>query len=236
MREISVANVVWEHWKLNMDSSEPSSNEWSILASLLVGNWSLVAIWWESPARKCEAFSSLALNTILRDVRSGRAKMQIRHEPPAIWVNSKTNAYMVNVRNPACDFQAKVGSDKYSCWCRNGKTEMRRHRFMIMILHPTYRVSMGRWNTDASQTGGWPQEGKRNFEERRTMTVADNRPTNYDDLPLVLDIKEMQKVLGISRTTAYQLVHEEGFPAFRSGNRIKISKEALFEWMAKGRA
>ena len=54
--------------------------------------------------------------------------------------------------------------------------------------------------------------------------------------PLVLDMKEMQKVLGISRTTAYQRVHEEGFPAFRSGNRIKISKEALFEWMAKGRA
>ena len=85
------------------------------------------------------------------------------------------------------------------------------------------------------------------------MTVEDNRPTNYDDrlrfapvraeqpstgrfAPLVLDMKEMQKVLGISRTTAYQLVHEEGFPAFRSGNRIKISKEALFEWMAKGRA
>ena len=68
------------------------------------------------------------------------------------------------------------------------------------------------------------------------MTVEDNRPTNYEDLPLVLNMKEMQKVLGISRTTAYQLVHEEGFPAFRSGNRIKISKEALFEWMAKGRA
>ncbi|MBP3803907.1 MAG: helix-turn-helix domain-containing protein [Oribacterium sp.] len=49
-------------------------------------------------------------------------------------------------------------------------------------------------------------------------------------------MKEMQKVLGISRTTAYQLVHEEGFPAFRSGNRIKISKEALFKWMANERA
>ena len=27
--------------------------------------------------------------------------------------------------------------------------------------------------------------------------VVDNIPTNYDDLPLVLDMKEMQKVLGI---------------------------------------
>ena len=66
-------------------------------------------------------------------------------------------------------------------------------------------------------------------------SARNNRPP--DGLrPLVLDMKEMQKVLGISRTTAYQLVHEEGFPAFRRGNRIKISKEALFEWMAKGRA
>ena len=62
------------------------------------------------------------------------------------------------------------------------------------------------------------------------------RPKNYDDLPLVLNMKDIQKILGISRTTAYQLVHEDGFPAFRSGNRIKISKEALFQWMAKGRA
>ena len=61
------------------------------------------------------------------------------------------------------------------------------------------------------------------------------RPKNYDDLPLVLNMKDIQNILGISRTTAYQLVHEKGFPAFRSGNRIKISKEALFQWMAKGR-
>lgn len=66
--------------------------------------------------------------------------------------------------------------------------------------------------------------------------MENQRPKNYDDLPLVLDMKDMQKVLGISRTTAYQLVHEDGFPAFRSGNRIKISKEALFKWMENGRA
>ena len=54
--------------------------------------------------------------------------------------------------------------------------------------------------------------------------VEDNRPTNYDDLPLVLDMKEMQKVLGISRTTAYQLVHEEGFPAFRSGCCVPVAR------------
>jgi len=72
--------------------------------------------------------------------------------------------------------------------------------------------------------------------QRKEEAMERERPKNYDDLPLVLNMKDIQKILGISRTTAYQLVHEDDFPAFRSGNRIKISKEALFEWMAKGRA
>lgn len=55
--------------------------------------------------------------------------------------------------------------------------------------------------------------------------------TDYDALPLVLEVKDIQDILGISRTTAYALVNREDFPAFRSGNRIKVSKAALFEWM-----
>ena len=33
---------------------------------------------------------------------------------------------------------------------------------------------------------------------------------------------------------AYELVHTPGFPAFRRGRLIKVSKIAFFEWMAKG--
>ncbi len=39
---------------------------------------------------------------------------------------------------------------------------------------------------------------------------------------------------GISRASAYELVHTPGFPAFRRGRLIKVSKIAFFEWMAKG--
>ena len=59
--------------------------------------------------------------------------------------------------------------------------------------------------------------------------------TDYDALPLVLEVKDIQNILGISRTTAYALVNQIGFPAFRSGNRIKVSKAALFEWMKQGK-
>lgn len=58
--------------------------------------------------------------------------------------------------------------------------------------------------------------------------------TDYESLPLVLEVKDIQNILGISRTTAYALVKQPGFPSFKSGSRIKISKKALFDWMAGG--
>ena len=57
---------------------------------------------------------------------------------------------------------------------------------------------------------------------------------NYDDLPLVLDVSDIRLIMGISRVSAYELVHMPGFPAFRSGRLIKVSKKAFFDWMAKG--
>ena len=60
------------------------------------------------------------------------------------------------------------------------------------------------------------------------------RLKNYDDLPLVLDVADIRRIMGISRVSAYELVHTPGFPAFRSGRLIKVSKKAFFDWMEKG--
>lgn len=60
------------------------------------------------------------------------------------------------------------------------------------------------------------------------------RLNSYEDLPLVLDVADIQRIMGISRASAYELVHTPGFPAFRSGRLIKVSKKAFFDWMAKG--
>ena len=57
---------------------------------------------------------------------------------------------------------------------------------------------------------------------------------DYDALPLILDVTDIQHIMGISRASAYELVHTPGFPAFRRGRLIKVSKIAFFEWMAKG--
>ena len=51
---------------------------------------------------------------------------------------------------------------------------------------------------------------------------------------VVYTVKEMQEVLGISRATAYELIHVKGFPAFRVGKKILISKTGLDEWISNG--
>ena len=52
-----------------------------------------------------------------------------------------------------------------------------------------------------------------------------------DELPLVLTIADLQKVLGISRVMAYELVHREAFPVVRIGRAIRVPRESLLRWL-----
>lgn len=45
---------------------------------------------------------------------------------------------------------------------------------------------------------------------------------SFNDLPLMLTVMDLAEVLGISRTGAYELVRQEGFPALNIGKRIVI--------------
>ena len=57
---------------------------------------------------------------------------------------------------------------------------------------------------------------------------------DYDALPLILDVTDIQGIMGISRASAYELVHTPGVPVVRSGRLIKISKKAFFNWLDSG--
>ncbi len=50
---------------------------------------------------------------------------------------------------------------------------------------------------------------------------------------LVLDVKGLQKQLGISRSLAYELVRSGDFPCFKIGKRILIPIEELKIWMSQ---
>ena len=53
---------------------------------------------------------------------------------------------------------------------------------------------------------------------------------SYDDLPLFLNARMVAQVLGVSISSAYELMHETGFPALRIGNRIVVPKEKFIQW------
>ena len=53
----------------------------------------------------------------------------------------------------------------------------------------------------------------------------------YDELPLFLNAGTVEKVLGVSPSSGYELMHEQGFPALRIGSRIVIPKEAFIRWV-----
>ena len=57
--------------------------------------------------------------------------------------------------------------------------------------------------------------------------------TDYDQLPLFLNAEMTAKLLGISLSSAYELMHEEGFPALRIGSRFVVPKDKFQQWVER---
>jgi len=54
---------------------------------------------------------------------------------------------------------------------------------------------------------------------------------NYDDLPLFLNVELVAKVLGVSPSSGYELMHEPGFPVLKIGSRMVVPKEKFIQWV-----
>lgn len=54
---------------------------------------------------------------------------------------------------------------------------------------------------------------------------------NYDELPLFLNAETVAKLLGISISSSYELMHEKGFPSLRIGSRLIVPKEKFRAWV-----
>ena len=55
---------------------------------------------------------------------------------------------------------------------------------------------------------------------------------SYDELPLLLNVKQLADLLGVSDSSVYELIQEDGIPSLRIGKRIVIPKEELREWIS----
>ena len=56
---------------------------------------------------------------------------------------------------------------------------------------------------------------------------------NYDELPLFLNATTVAKVLGISPSSGYELMHEPDFPVLKVGSRMVVPKEKFVEWVSR---
>ena len=54
---------------------------------------------------------------------------------------------------------------------------------------------------------------------------------SYDDLPLFLKSELVAKVLGVSPSSGYELMHEPDFPVLRVGSRMVVPKEKFIQWV-----
>jgi len=54
---------------------------------------------------------------------------------------------------------------------------------------------------------------------------------NPEELPLVLTMKHLQAITGLSKPKVYELAHTHGFPVVRFGRAIRVPREAFLRWL-----
>ena len=54
---------------------------------------------------------------------------------------------------------------------------------------------------------------------------------DYSELPLFLNANTVAKVLGVSPSSGYELMHDPGFPILKIGNRMVVPKEKFIQWI-----
>lgn len=54
---------------------------------------------------------------------------------------------------------------------------------------------------------------------------------NYDELPLFLNANMVAGLLGVSPSSAYELMHEKDFPSLRIGNRLLVPRDQFQIWV-----
>ena len=59
---------------------------------------------------------------------------------------------------------------------------------------------------------------------------------DYSELPLFLNAETVAKVLGVSPSSGYELMHEPGFPVLKIGSRMVVPKEKFIQWVERNTA
>ncbi len=76
------------------------------------------------------------------------------------------------------------------------------------------------------------------FDARKNVTPLPEINFNFHDTPYheqppkqVLTVEEIQSILGIGRSAAYELVKNAPFKVIRIGSTLRISKKSFEDWL-----
>ena len=76
--------------------------------------------------------------------------------------------------------------------------------------------------------------GKTDSTERvDKYNMKESNYKNYDELPLFLNAATVAKVLGVSLSSGYELIHEPDFPVLKVGCRMVVPKDKFVEWVSQ---
>lgn len=55
--------------------------------------------------------------------------------------------------------------------------------------------------------------------------------SSWDSLPLILQAKDVQMILGISKGKTYELMNSADFPTIYLNKRMVVPKDKFYEWL-----
>jgi hypothetical protein len=61
--------------------------------------------------------------------------------------------------------------------------------------------------------------------------MASPAVTNPEMLPLLLTMKHVQGITGLSKARTYDLALSQGFPLVRFGRSMRVPKDAFLRWL-----
>jgi excisionase family DNA binding protein len=70
-----------------------------------------------------------------------------------------------------------------------------------------------------------------NHKQKKGNKMKVSQFKDYSELPLFLNAETVAKVLGVSPSSGYELMHEPGFPVLKIGSRMVVPKEKFIQWV-----
>ena len=70
-----------------------------------------------------------------------------------------------------------------------------------------------------------------NQKKEKGTNMKVSQIKDYSELPLFLNAELVAKVLEVSPSSGYELMHDPGFPVLKVGSRMVVPKEKFIRWV-----